>query len=56
MRSFCPDARRGRPPAPLSERGYVNMYVSHVQQSDTGADFDFLVGKSGSEVTRDSHV
>ena len=39
----------------LYRRGYVNLYVNHVQQADKGADFDFLVGKSGSAVTRDSH-
>ena len=42
-------------PAPISERGYVNLYVQHVQQADRGADLDFLVGKSGSKVSRDSH-
>ena len=36
-------------------RGYVSLYIEHVQQADKGADFDFLVGKSGSQVTRDSH-
>ena len=36
-------------------RGYVNLYIQHVQQADKGADLDFLVGKSGSSVTRDSH-
>jgi L-arabonate dehydrase len=39
----------------VSERGYVNLYVKHVQQADKGADLDFLVGKSGDKVTRDSH-
>jgi len=39
----------------VSERGYVNLYVQHVQQADKGADLDFLVGKSGDRVTRDSH-
>jgi dihydroxy-acid dehydratase len=38
-----------------SGRGYVNLYVKHVLQADKGADLDFLVGKSGDEVTRDSH-
>jgi L-arabonate dehydrase len=38
-----------------AERGYVNLYVKHVLQADKGADLDFLVGKSGSKVTRDSH-
>jgi L-arabonate dehydrase len=33
----------------------VNLYVKHVQQADKGADLDFLVGKSGSKVSRDSH-
>jgi dihydroxy-acid dehydratase len=37
------------------ERGYVNLYVKHVQQADKGADLDFLVGNSGAQVTRDSH-
>jgi L-arabonate dehydrase len=37
------------------ERGYVHLYLKHVQQADKGADMDFLVGNSGSEVTRDSH-
>jgi dihydroxy-acid dehydratase len=39
----------------IMNRGYVNLYVKHVQQADKGADLDFLVGKSGSQVTRDSH-
>ncbi|HTJ50961.1 MAG TPA: IlvD/Edd family dehydratase [Cyclobacteriaceae bacterium] len=42
-------------PTPMSERGYVNLYVNHVQQADKGADLDFLVGKSGSKINRDSH-
>lgn len=42
-------------PEPVLKRGYVNLYVSHVQQADKGADLDFLVGNSGPEVTRDSH-
>ncbi|MBT1689173.1 IlvD/Edd family dehydratase [Dawidia soli] len=41
--------------APAATRGYVNLYVNHVQQADKGADLDFLVGKSGSRVLRDSH-
>ncbi|NND33162.1 MAG: dihydroxy-acid dehydratase, partial [Saprospiraceae bacterium] len=36
-------------------RGYINHYIKHVQQADQGADLDFLRGKSGSVVTRDSH-
>ena len=38
-----------------TDRGYVSLYVKHVLQADKGADFDFLTGNSGSEVTRDSH-
>jgi dihydroxy-acid dehydratase len=37
------------------DRGYVYLYKKHVEQADKGADLDFLVGGSGSEVSRDSH-
>jgi len=34
-----------QPPASLTQaRGYTRMYVDHVLQADTGADFDFLQG------------
>lgn len=36
-------------------RGYVNLYINHVEEAHLGADFDFLKGSSGSIVTRDSH-
>jgi dihydroxy-acid dehydratase len=36
-------------------RGWERLYVDHVQQADTGADLDFLVGSSGSAVSRESH-
>lgn len=36
-------------------RGYVKLYVDHVEQAHLGADLDFLRGGSGSEVSRDSH-
>jgi len=36
-------------------RGWESLYVSTVQQADTGADLDFLVGASGDGVSRDSH-
>ncbi|WP_298707805.1 dihydroxy-acid dehydratase, partial [Chitinophaga sp.] len=36
-------------------RGYTRLFVEHVEQACQGADFDFLKGGSGSEVTRDSH-
>lgn len=35
------------PRPPHTERGYVSLYLQHVQQADLGADFDFLRGKSG---------
>jgi dihydroxy-acid dehydratase len=36
-------------------RGWERLYVEHVMQSSTGADMDFLLGGSGSTVTRESH-
>jgi len=36
-------------------RGWSRLYLDHVQQADTGADLDFLVGSSGSQVARESH-
>jgi len=36
-------------------RGYYKLYIDHVLQADRGADFDFLVGSSSMEITRDSH-
>jgi dihydroxy-acid dehydratase len=36
-------------------RGWERLYIEHVQGADKGADLDFLVGASGSEVTRESH-
>src|SRR4051795_12897237 len=36
-------------------RGWERLYVDHVLQADTGADLDFLVGSSGSQVSRESH-
>jgi L-arabonate dehydrase len=43
------------PPAPLPSGGYVQLYVSHVQQADKGADLDFLRGSRGHGIPRDSH-
>ena len=36
-------------------RGYHKLYVDHVLGADTGADLDFLVGKSGAPTPRESH-
>jgi L-arabonate dehydrase len=43
-------------PAPAAfDRGYARLYVEHVMQAHQGADLDFLVGKSGAKVARESH-
>jgi dihydroxy-acid dehydratase/L-arabonate dehydrase len=41
--------------APPPASGYARLYVEHVQQANTGADLDFLVGGRGLSVTRESH-
>ncbi|MEO7059617.1 MAG: dihydroxy-acid dehydratase [Lapillicoccus sp.] len=51
---------RGQSPASqvayaTPQRGWAKLYVDHVMQADTGADLDFLVGGSGSLVSRESH-
>ena len=49
--------RRGAwtPPPPHDTRGYVRLYVEHVQQAHLGVDFDFLRGGSGAVVRREAH-
>ena len=42
-------------PKPAADRGYVSMFIKHVEQADKGCDFDFLKGGSGSIVLRDLH-
>ena len=58
------DERGAGPPDPgatvteafaAPDRGWERLYVDHVQQADTGADLDFLVGASGPRVARESH-
>lgn len=44
-----------QPPQPIATRGWSRLYIDHVTQADTGADLDFLVGSSGSDVPRESH-
>ena len=44
-----------RPPHPVFQRGYYQLYCDHVLQADRGADLDFLVGKSGAGVPRECH-
>jgi L-arabonate dehydrase len=50
------EQRRARwTPAPSPERGWAKLYFDHVLQAHEGADLDFLVGKSGAAVPRESH-
>jgi L-arabonate dehydrase len=44
-----------RAPEPPMKGGYQGLYIEHVQQANTGADFDFLIGCRGAVVTRESH-
>ena len=43
------------PQKPLADRGYVKIYIDHVQQSHLGADLDLLNGGSCNEVMRNLH-
>ena len=36
-------------PSPMAARGYVKIYINHVQQAHLGADLDILQGGSGHE-------
>jgi dihydroxy-acid dehydratase len=44
-----------KPAPPAFARGYAKLYTEHVLGADRGADFDFLVGGSGSAVAREMH-
>lgn len=46
---------RWSPQKPLATRGYVKIYIDHVQQSHLGADLDILNGASCNEVIRNLH-
>jgi dihydroxy-acid dehydratase len=37
------------------KRGWYKLFHDHVLQADEGVDFDFLRGRSGADVPRDSH-
>lgn len=47
--------KKWTPPPPAANRGYVKLFIDHVQQADKGCDFDFLKGGSGANVLRDLH-
>jgi dihydroxy-acid dehydratase len=55
------DLARRTPPAAATAAyaapasGWQRLYIDHVLQADRGADLDFLVGRRGHEVTRESH-
>jgi dihydroxyacid dehydratase/phosphogluconate dehydratase len=62
LRLDVPDAELARrriewsaPQPPGVAGGYPQLYVRHVMQADTGADFDFLIGSRGHGVPRESH-
>ncbi|PZQ46592.1 MAG: dihydroxy-acid dehydratase [Rhodovulum sulfidophilum] len=43
------------PNVPVPNGGYAQIFHTHVQGADTGADFDFLRGCRGAPVGKDSH-
>jgi dihydroxy-acid dehydratase len=47
--------RKWKAPKPLADRGYVRIYIDHVNQADEGCDLDFLIGGSGTPFLRESH-
>ena len=51
------DRRRAAwtPPPPAMTSGYQKMYIDHVLQADRGCDLDFLVGRRGAAIPRESH-
>ncbi|HET6296542.1 MAG TPA: IlvD/Edd family dehydratase [Kribbella sp.] len=44
-----------QPAVAPTDRGWARLYVNHVTQANEGCDLDFLVGRSGSAVARQSH-
>jgi dihydroxy-acid dehydratase len=46
---------RWKPLADPPRGGYAQLFHTHVEGADTGADFDFLKGARGKAVGRDSH-
>jgi dihydroxy-acid dehydratase len=44
-----------QPPEPPMSGGYQKLYFDHVMQADKGVDLDFLVGKRGAAIPRESH-
>jgi L-arabonate dehydrase len=50
------DQRRASwiPPVAHTNRGYVRLFLDHIQQADQGMDFDILVGGSGDQVVHET--
>ena len=44
-----------QPATAPTDRGWARLYVDHVTQANLGCDLDFLVGRTGSAVARQSH-
>lgn len=44
-----------QPDLPDYPRGYANLYIRTVQQANLGADLDFLIGQSGTDIKREPH-
>ncbi len=44
-----------KPAEASADRGWARLYVDHVLQASEGCDLDFLVGRTGSAVARQSH-
>jgi dihydroxy-acid dehydratase len=45
-RELAARRERWQPRRPLTDRGFIRLYESHVTQANLGCDFDFLVGGS----------
>jgi L-arabonate dehydrase len=43
------------PPVSRPTGGYAQLYHDKVNHADEGADFDFLIGRRGNDVARESH-
>ncbi|ADB35623.1 Dihydroxy-acid dehydratase [Kribbella flavida DSM 17836] len=44
-----------QPTVAPTDRGWARLYVEHVTQANQGCDLDFLIGRTGSAVARQSH-
>jgi dihydroxy-acid dehydratase len=52
---FALRRKQWKPQPPHADRGWVKLYCDSVLQADDGVDLDFLVGKSGAKVGKESH-